>query len=81
MMKKVKWLLSLTYPEFPILSFTTASCSPKRTGWAANEYSMSFSPTMGNTQKKKKYNVLLQELEKKTETIFSMSRTAIVIYM
>lgn len=47
--KKSNGCYHLTYPACPILSFANVSCSPKRTGWAANEYSMSFSPTMGNT--------------------------------
>jgi len=34
----------LDTPACPILPFANASCSPKRSGWAANEYSMSFSP-------------------------------------
>ena len=47
--KKSNGCYHLTYPACPILSFANASCSPKRTGWAANEYSTSFSPTTGNT--------------------------------
>lgn len=48
MRKSENGCYNFTHPAGPTVSFAIVSCSLKRTGWAANEYSTSFSPSMVN---------------------------------